>query len=146
MATHSNILAWRIPWTEELGELYKSMGSQRVLHNSPNQMYYLLLLSHSPMSDSLQSHGLQHASSVFLVLHCLPEFAQTYVYWLGDAIQPSHPLLLPLIFPSIRVFPSESALCIRWPKDWSFSLNTSSSNEYSGLISFRIDWFDVLAV
>ena len=56
------------------------------------------------------------------------------------------PLLLPLIFPSIKVFPSESTLCIRWPKDWSFSLNISSSNEYSGLISFRIDWFDALAV
>ena len=69
-----------------------------------------------------------------------------------DLVMPSNhlilcfPLLLPLIFPSIRVFPSQSALCIRWPKDWSFSLNTSSSNEYSGLISFRIDWFDVLAV
>ena len=57
-----------------------------------------------------------------------------------------HPLLLPSIFPSIRVFSSESALCIRWPKYWSFSFNTSPSNEYSGLISFRIDRFDLLAV
>ena len=57
------------------------------------------------------------------------------------------PLLLPLsIFPSIRVFSSDSVLCIRWPKDWSFSFNISPSNEYSGLISFRIDWFDLLAV
>ena len=55
-------------------------------------------------------------------------------------------LLLPSIFPSIRVFSSESVLCIRWPKDWSFSFNISPSNEYSGLISFRIDWFDLLAV
>ena len=55
-----------------------------------------------------------------------------------------HPLLLPSIFPSIRVFPNESALCIRWPKYWSFSI--SPSKEYSGLISFRIDWFDLLAV
>ena len=56
-----------------------------------------------------------------------------------------HPLLLPpSIFPSIRVFPNESALCIRWPKYWSFSI--SPSNEYSGLISFRMDWFDLLAV
>ena len=52
-------------------------------------------------------------------------------------------LLLPSIFPSIRVFSSESALCIRWPKYWSFSFSISSSNEYSGLISFRIDWFDL---
>ena len=58
-----------------------------------------------------------------------------------------HPLLLlPLIFPSIRVFCNESALCIRWPKYWSFSFNISPSNEHSGLISFRIDWLDLLAV
>ena len=55
-----------------------------------------------------------------------------------------HPLLLPSVFPSIRVFSSESVLCIRWPKYWSFSISPSS--EYSGLISFRIDWFDLLAV
>ena len=58
-----------------------------------------------------------------------------------------HPLLLlPLIFPSIRVFSNESALCIRWPKDWSFSFSISSSNEHPGLISFRMDWLDLLAV
>ena len=56
------------------------------------------------------------------------------------------PLLLPLVLPSIRVFCNESALCIRWPKYWSFSFSISASNEYSGLISFRIDWFDLLAV
>ena len=55
-------------------------------------------------------------------------------------------LLLPSIFPSIRVFSNESAVCIRWPKYWSFSFSISHSNEYSGLISFRIDWFDLLAV
>ena len=58
-----------------------------------------------------------------------------------------HPLLLPpLILPSIRVFSNESVLCIRWPKDWSFSFSISPSNEYSGLISFRMDWLDLLAV
>ena len=58
-----------------------------------------------------------------------------------------HPLfLLPSIFPSIRVFSNESALRIRWPKDWSFSVNVSPSNEHSGLISFRMDWLDLLAV
>ena len=56
-----------------------------------------------------------------------------------------HPLLLPSVFPSLRVFSNESALCIRWPKYWSFSFSISPSNEYSGLISFRIDWFDLLA-
>ena len=82
--------------------------------------------------------------------HYLPEFAKTHVCWVGEAIQPSHPLLLPShfasIFPSIRVFSSESALHIRWPNYWSFSFSISPSNEYSGLISFRIDWFDPLAV
>ena len=58
-----------------------------------------------------------------------------------------HPLLLlPSVFPSIRVFCNESVLCNRWPKYWSFSFSISPSNEYSGLISFRIDWFDLLAV
>ena len=58
-----------------------------------------------------------------------------------------HPLLLPpSIFPSIRVFSNESVLCIRWPKYWSFSFNISPSNEYSGLISFRMDWLDLLSV
>ena len=82
------------------------------------------------------------------VLHCLPELAQTHVHAVGDAIQPSRPLspplLLPSIFPSIRVFSDGLALCIRWPKYWSFSI--SPSNKYSGLISFRIDWFDLLTV
>ena len=80
----------------------------------------------------------------------LPELAQTHVHWVSDAIQSSHPLssvlLLASIFPSIRVFSNESALHIRWPKYWNFSFSISISNEYSGLISFRIDWFDLLAV
>ena len=67
--------------------------------------------------------------------------------WCCPTISSScHPLLLPSVFPSIRVFSNESVLCIRWPKYWSFSFSISSSNEYSGLISFRIDWFDLLAV
>ena len=83
----------------------------------------------------------------FPVHHQLPEFTQTHIHWVGDAIEPSilcHSLLLlPSIFPSIRVFPNESVLCITWPKYWSFSFSISPSNEYSGLTSFRIDWFDV---
>ena len=75
------------------------------------------------------------------------EFVQTYVHWVSDAIQLSHcPLLLPSIFFSLRVFSNESGLCIRWPKYWSFRFSISSSNEYSGLISFGIDWFDLLVV
>ena len=91
----------------------------------------------------------------FPVYHQLLELAQTHVHQVSDAIQPSvipchlilcHPLLLlPSIFPSIRVFSDKSAFRIRWPKLWSFSFSTSPSNDYSGLISFRIDWFDLLA-
>ena len=82
------------------------------------------------------------------VHHQLAEFTQAHVHWVGDAIQPSHPLLplllLSSVFPSIRVFSHESALQVRWPNYWSFSI--SPTNEYSGLISFRIDWVDLLAV
>ena len=81
------------------------------------------------------------------VHHQLPETAQTHVHWVGDVIQPSHPLSAPSsIFPSIRVFSNESALRIRWPKYWSFSFSISASNEHPGLISFRMDWLDLLAV
>ena len=84
------------------------------------------------------------------VHHQLPDFIQTHVH---ELVMPSNHLillcpllLLPLIFPSIRVFVNESVLHIRWPKYWSFSFSISPSNEYSGLISFRNDWFDLLAV
>ena len=84
------------------------------------------------------------------VHHQLLEFTQTHVHWVGDAIQPlilCRPLLLlPSIVSSIRVFPNESALRMRWPNYWSFSFNISSSNEHSGLIYFRMDWLDLLAV
>ena len=84
------------------------------------------------------------------VHHQLPEFTQTHVHRVRDAIQPSHPLcpllLLPPLSPSIRVFSNESAVRMRWPKDWRFSFSISRSNEYSGLISFRMDWLDLFAV
>ena len=85
----------------------------------------------------------------FPVHHQLQEFTQTHVHWVGDVIQPSHPLSSPsstVLNPSIRVFSNQSALCIRWPKYWSFSFSISPSNEYSGLISFSMDWLDLLAV
>ena len=86
----------------------------------------------------------------FPVLHYLLEFAQTQFHWVSDAIQLSHPLSPPspsaLSLSSIRIFSSELPLHIRWPKYWRFSFSISTSNEYLGLISFSIDWFDLLAV
>ena len=100
--------------------------------------------SHSVVSDSLLLHGLQHSR-----LPCPSPTPGAC----SDSVMPSnhlilcHPLLLlPSIFPSIRVFSNESVLRIRWPKYWSFSFNISPSNEYLGLISFRMDWLDLLAV
>ena len=86
----------------------------------------------------------------FPVLHCLPKFAQTHVHWVSDTIQSSHPLL-PTSPPALNISQyqglfHESALHIRRPKYWSFSFSISPSSEYSGLISCRIDWFDLLAV
>ena len=82
------------------------------------------------------------------VHHQLAEFTETHVHQVGEAIQPSHPLspllLLPPTPPSIRVFSNESTLHMRWPKYWSFSFSISPANEYPGLISFRMDWLDLL--
>ena len=86
------------------------------------------------------------------VHHQLPEFTQTHVHQVADAIQPSHPLSSPFppapnpSPPSIRVFSSESTLCMRWPEYWSFSFSIIPSKEHPGLISFRMDWLDLLAV
>ena len=92
---------------------------------------------------------MDHSTPGFPAHHQLPELSQTLVCRVGDAIQPSHPLsslpLLPSIFPSIRVFFSELVFCIRWPKYWSFSFSISLSSQYSGLISFRMDWLDLPA-
>ena len=83
----------------------------------------------------------------FLVHHQFLELAQTHVHQASDAIQPFSPLSSPSLpafnLSQHQVFSSESVLCIRWPKYWSFSFSISLSNEYSGLISFRIDWFDL---
>ena len=114
-----------------------------------NKQNMILLFSLSVMSDSLQSHGLQHArhpcpsptpgtgSDLMSIKSVMPS---------NHLILCCRLLLLPSIFPSIRGFSNESVLHIRWPKYWSFSFSISPCNEYSGLISFSIDWFDLLAV
>ena len=84
------------------------------------------------------------------VHHQLPEFTQTHIHRVSDAIQPSHPLSSPSPpapnLPGIRVFSNESTLRMRWPKYWSFSFSLIPSNEHPGLMSFRMDWLDLLAV
>ena len=107
----------------------------------------MLLFSRQVMSNSLRPHGLQHSR-----LPCPSPIPSLLKHMSIESVMPfnqlilCHPLLLPSIFPSIRVFSNESVLHIRWPKYWSFSFSISPSNEYSGLISFRMDWLDLLAV
>ena len=102
--------------------------------------------SRSVMSDSLRPHGLQHAR-----LPCPSPTPGVYSdscplsQWCHPTISPLI-LLLPSVFPSFRVFSNESVLHIRWPKYWSFSFNINPSNEHPGLISYRMDWLDLLAV
>ena len=120
-----------------------------VLHHRTQPSGLSTLQSVQLLSCVQLCHSMDCSTPGFPLPHQLPDLTQTLVHPVGDAIQPSHlssPLLLPSIFPSIRVFSNESALHIRWPKYWSFSFSTGPSNEYSVLISFRIDWFDLLAV
>ena len=102
----------------------------------------------SVMSDALRHHESQHAKPPYTSL--TPRVYSNYAHQVGDAIQPSilfRPLLLlPPIPPSIRIISSESTLRMRWPKYWSFSFSITPSNEHPGLISFRMDWLDLLAV
>ena len=112
----------------------------------------IVLVQFTPVAQSCQAlcDPMNHTMPGLPVHHQLPEFIQTHVHRVGDAIQPSHPLL----FPSPLAFnlskhqglSNELALCIRWPKYWSFNFKISTSNEHPGLVSFRMDWLDLLAV
>ena len=130
--------------------LRKSQFGMLLLHITYLGRVVSILLSiqfsHSVVSHSLWPHGLQHARLPSVTnSQCLLKLVSV------ESMPSKHlilccPLLLPSIYSSIRVFSNESVLCIRWLKYWRFSLNISPSNEYSGLISFRIDWLDLLAV
>ena len=124
MAPHSSVLAWRIPGTGEPGGL-SSMGLQ-----SRTQLKWL-----SKLPCPSPTPGV-HPNSCPSSWWCHPT--------ISSSVSPL--FLLPSVFPSIRFFASEAALCIRWPKYWSFSFSLGPSSEYSVLISFRIDWFLLLDV
>ena len=125
------------PSPAELGSRENKSKDDRIQLGRRRQLLFSLTLC-DPMDCSMPG---------FTVLHCLPEFAQIHVI---ESVMPSnhliicYPLLLPpSIFPSIRVLSNELVLCIRWPKYWNFSFSIIPSSEYSGLISFRIDSFDL---
>ena len=141
--------------TNESPEINEMLQHRCTELYSPNK-WFSEFLHHSVQFSSVAQACLtlcdpmNRSTPVLPVHHQLPESTQTHVHWVSDAIQPSHPLLCPSppasIFPSIRAFSNESALRIRWPKYWSFSFNISPSNEHPGLISFRMDYLDLLAV
>ena len=140
----------RTDWTGHLPWATEYFRCRRKGHKDNLEIFFnsVSQFSHSVMSNTLKP--MNHSTPGLAVYHQYPEFTQTHVHWVGDAIQPSHPLSSPsppaLNFLSIKVFSNETALCIRWPKYWSFSFSISPSNEYSGLISSRMDWLDLLAV
>ena len=138
---HSLILqtTWQASFLDE--RVAKNLGPNRDLRRAD-------VSSVSPVTRSCLTlcYPMDCSMPGFPVHHQLPEFAQTHVHRVGDVILCCPLLFLPSIFPRIRVFSNESVLHIRWPKYWSFSFSVSPSDEYSGLISFRIDWFDLLAV
>ena len=113
-------------------------------------LLFNMLSAKSLQSSPTLSDPMDCSTPAFPVHQQLPELAQIHAHEVGDAIQPSHPLssLSPSAFnlARIKVFSNESVHYIRWPKYWSFNFNISTSNEYSGLISFRMDWLDLLAV
>ena len=131
-------------------KFFSRLGYYRIFEQSPLCYIVVPSVQFSRSVVSTLCDLMDCSMPGFPVFHRLPELAQTLVHWVSDAIQPSHPLssllLPPSVFPSTRVFSSESALRIRWPKCWSFSFSISPCNEYSGLISFRMDWLDLLAV
>ena len=154
MATHSSILAWRIPWTEEPGGL-QSMGSHRVGHDwmTFTSLHLIALVSSSVQSLShVWLFGTPWMAACQASLSITNSGSSLKLTSIESVMPSSHLilcrplLLLPPIPPSIRVFSNESSLRMRWPKYWSFSVSIIPSKEHPELISFRMDWLDLLAV
>ena len=124
------------------------VGSDPVAKILPQHNIKIYQFSRSVVSDSLQPHVAACQASLSITnSQSLPKLMSIKSVMASNHLILCHPLLcLPSIFPNIRVFSNESALRIRWPKYWSFSFNISPSNEHPGLISFRMDWLDLLAV
>ena len=126
--------------------------NHRFLHNWGPRFFLVSFCCHCSVTQSCLTHATpwtaaQQASLSFTISQSFPKLKSIESVMPSNQLVLSHPLLLlPTIFPSIRVFSSESVLHIRWPMYWSFSFSISPSNEYPGLIPFRIDWFDLLAV
>ena len=122
------------------------MANKHMKRCSTSPIIQISSVSLSVLSHCLQPHWLHQPD--FPVHHQLPELIQTHVHRVSNASQPSHPLSppSPAFNLSLPSFCSSESVLIRWPKYWSFSFNISPSNEYSGLISYRIDWLDFLAV
>ena len=152
MATHSSILAWEIPWTEETSKLQsiRSQESETIQRLNNNNM--------TDQVSSVQSFSrvrlfvTQRTAAYQASLSITNSWSLLKLMSIESVMRSNHlilcrSLLLPSsIFPSTRVFSNELVLRSRWPKYWSFSFNISPSNEYSGLIFFRMDWLDLLAV
>ena len=140
MATQSGVLAWEIPWTEKPGGL-QSIGLQNQTQFSSVQLLSCVRLFETPWTAAHQaSLSITNSRSLFKLMSV-------------ELVMPSNHLilccpllLLPSIFPSIRVFSNRSDLPSRWPKYWSFSFIISPSSKHPGLTSFRMDWLDLLAV
>ena len=146
MAFHPSSLAWKIPWTKELGGL-QSVGSQRVGHDwaTKHTQFNSVAQSSPTLCDlwtaaCLASLSITNSQGLLKLMYIASVMPSSHLI----LCCPLH--LLPSIFPSIRVFSNESVLCIRWPKYWSFSFSISPSNEHPGVISFRMDWLDLLEV
>ena len=148
MATHSSILAWKTPWTQGPGGL-QSMVSQRVGYDRVTEYTCtcnVQSLSRVHLFVTPWTAARQASLSITNSWSLLKLMSIKSVMPSNHLILCQSLLLPPSIFPSIRVFSSESVLHIRWPKYWSFSFSISPSNDYSGLISFRMDWLDLLAI